>query len=189
MLTPSEKIKITKLNAIKQVVEREGGYVNHQDDKGGATNFGVTEQKAREHGYFGSMENYTIEQAIKVYEADFWDRLNLDSIHNISPELAIYLFDFSVNSGTTRAAKHLQRLLNVLNNKGKDYQDIIVDGGIGNNTISTLKQFHQKRGETGLHVLSESLNSIRIAFCIEISESNENQESFTYGWLKRIVEI
>ena len=51
MLTPSGKIKITKLNAIKQVVEREGGYVNHQDDKGGATNFGVTEQKAREHGY------------------------------------------------------------------------------------------------------------------------------------------
>lgn len=175
--------------AIQSVIEREGGYVNHPADKGGATNFGVTEAKAREHGYLGSMKDYPLAAAVSVYDVDFWQRLNLDLIAEISPVIAVHLFDFAVNSGTTRAAKHLQRLLNVLNNKEQYYPDIKVDGGIGKNTTTALNQFYKKRGDKGLKVLSESLNSLRIAFCIGISEHNESQEAFTFGWLSRIVEL
>jgi len=178
-----------KINAIKEIIEREGGYVNHPADKGGPTKFGVTEVKAREHGYQGNMENYPIEYAIAVYDVDFWQRLNLDSIAEINPVLALRLFDFGVNSGTTRAGKHLQRLLNVLNNKGQYYPDIKVDGAVGKNTLIALSDFKRNRGNNGLRVLSESLNSLRIAFCVGISENNESQETFTFGWLSRVIEL
>lgn len=178
-----------KQRAIQKVIEREGGYVNHPADKGGATNFGVTQAKAREHGYLGDMKDYKIEAAIAVYDRDFWQRLNLDLIAEINQELAVRLFDFGVNSGTTRAAQQLQRLLNVLNNKGQYYPDIKVDGEIGKTTLAALANFYQKRGSEGARVLSESLNSLRIAFCISLAEKNESQEAFTFGWLYRIIEL
>ncbi len=39
---------------IDALIEREGGYVNHPDDKGGPTCFGITEAVARAQGYRGS---------------------------------------------------------------------------------------------------------------------------------------
>ena len=40
---------------IEELIEREGGYVNHPRDKGGPTRFGITESVARAHGYSGAM--------------------------------------------------------------------------------------------------------------------------------------
>ncbi|WP_313906556.1 glycosyl hydrolase 108 family protein, partial [Shewanella algae] len=90
--------------AINEVIEREGGYVNHPDDLGGPTRWGVTQAKAREHGYHGDMRDYPVEAAFAVYDADYWQRMKLDEIGDYSPDLAVKLFDFGVNSGTGRAA-------------------------------------------------------------------------------------
>ena len=179
----------SKQIAIQKVVEREGGYVNHPDDKGGATNFGITQATAQKHGYQGNMQDYPLAAAIAVYDLNYWQRLNLDAVAKINEALAVRLFDFGVNSGTARAAKHLQRLLNVLNSKEQYYPDIRVDGGIGKQTIATLAKFYDKRGDQGIRVLSDALNSLRIAFCVGISEHDESQEVFTFGWLSRIIEL
>jgi lysozyme family protein len=40
---------------IDELIEREGGYVNHPGDKGGPTRFGNTEAVARAQGYTGPM--------------------------------------------------------------------------------------------------------------------------------------
>ncbi len=35
---------------VDALIEREGGYVDHPLDRGGVTNFGITEAVARAHG-------------------------------------------------------------------------------------------------------------------------------------------
>ncbi|MGL5838096.1 MAG: glycosyl hydrolase 108 family protein, partial [Sphingorhabdus sp.] len=40
---------------IDEVIEREGGYVHHPADRGGPTNWGITEAVARRQGYVGEM--------------------------------------------------------------------------------------------------------------------------------------
>jgi len=178
-----------KRSAIAEVIEREGGYVNHPDDRGGATCWGVTERVARQHGYHGDMQHYPVELAIDVYDAEYWQRLKLDDVANYSIDLACKIFDFGVNSGIKRAGIHFQRLLNSLNNRGTYYPDLTVDGLVGQQTISALDGFARKRGKHGLSVLAESLNGLRIAFCVGITENNESQEAFSFGWLSRIVKL
>lgn len=178
-----------KWNAISGVIEREGDYVNHPADRGGPTRWGVTQAKAREHGYLGCMKCYPRDEAFAVYELDYWHQLMLDDVSDFSTDLAIQLFDFGVNSGVSRAAKFLQRLLNSLNHKAEHYSDIKSDGWIGSATMSALKGFHEKRGDYGLIILTKSLSALRIAFCVGITEGNESQESFAFGWLSRIVHL
>ena len=40
---------------IDAVIDREGGYVNHTADRGGATCWGITEAVARAQGHAGAM--------------------------------------------------------------------------------------------------------------------------------------
>ena len=47
---------------IDDLIEREGGFVNHPADRGGATCFGITEAVARAHGYSGAMAMAKVEQ-------------------------------------------------------------------------------------------------------------------------------
>jgi len=182
----NSKIKHT---AIVEVIQREGGYVNNPDDRGGATCWGVTESVARKHGYQGDMKGYPKASAIDVYDAEYWQRLALDDVADYSIDLACKLFDFGVNSGINRAGIHFQRLLNSLNNKGSYYPDLTVDGLVGQKTITALDGFARKRGKHGLFVLACSLNGLRIAFCVGITENNESQEAFSFGWLSRIVKV
>ncbi|MCH9691564.1 MAG: hypothetical protein K0U59_05815 [Gammaproteobacteria bacterium] len=176
-----------KSNAIRAVIDREGGYVNHPDDRGGPTRWGVTQVVARRYGYQGDMKNYPINQAIAVYDQEYWR--HVDEIANYSFDIGVKLFDFAVNSGTTRAVGCLQRLLNALNNRGKDYPEIEMDGVVGPQTLAALKGFRRRRGEEGLAVLAQSINGLRIAFYVEIIERDASQEAFAYGWLARVVHL
>ena len=42
---------------IDALIDREGGYANHPSDRGGPTNFGITETVARAHGFSGPMRS------------------------------------------------------------------------------------------------------------------------------------
>lgn len=185
-MTPNNDFKN---KAIKSVIQREGGYVNHPDDRGGPTRWGVTEAVARDNGYHGHMAHYPIKLAIRVYDINYWQRLKLDRVLNYKPELATYLFDFGVNSGTYRSAITLQKVLNSLNVNGELYRDISEDGIIGKQTLDALRFYYAKRGEHGLLVLAKSINALRIAFCFDITEENPSQEQFLFGWLSRIIEL
>lgn len=181
----------TKLDQIHKVMRREGWdkYTNDPADRGDPTKWGITEQTARSQGYTLDMRDMTQSVAERIYSRMYWDSMQLDMIESIDPTLAVYMFDYGVNSGTGMAAKTLQRLLNVLNDNERHYDDIDQDGVIGGQTINALQSFFATRGEEGIDLLRDAYNGMRIGYLVSISENKESQERFTYGWLKRVVHL
>lgn len=178
-----------KQRLVAAVIDREGGYVSHKSDRGGPTNYGITQAVARDNGYSGDMRALPRSLAVRIYEARYWTSNRLDSIAPISATLAEYLFDFGVHSGPGRAAQELQRTLNVLNNRGKLFADLAVDGAVGPSTLNALADYRKLRGGAGVHVLAESVNGVRIAFCRGLAERDPRQEDFAYGWFHRVVNL
>ncbi len=174
--------------AFSDLLSVEGGYSDHKDDRGGKTNYGITEVVARAHGYTGDMKDLTQTQARAIYKAQYWDTLRLDDIAALSWPVAAELFDTGVNMGVGVAGKFLQRALNALNRQGADFQDLTVDGVVGPMTVASLKTYLGKRGDKGDDVLLRALNALQGVRYIEIAEGRPDNESFVHGWfLQRVV--
>lgn len=173
----------TPQQLIEELIGREGGYVNNPNDRGGPTNWGITEQTARAFGYHGDMRDLKRESAISIYLERYWRQTNLYKIGAIYPTLAAELFDTAVNMGPKTAGEFLQRSLNVLNRGVTDYPNISVDGAIGNMTLAALSTYRAKRGATGELVMLRAVDGLQIAKYIAIAEANPSQETFVFGWL------
>lgn len=167
---------------INDLVEREGGYSDNPNDRGGPTNYGITEAVARAFGYQGDMRDLPLDTARSIYRARYWIQPRFSDISAISPMVAEELLDTGVNMGTSVAGRFLQRALNVLNLEGKSYPDIKVDGAIGNMTVAALRAFIDKRGKDGHIVMRRVLDAQQAVRYIEIAEARPSQEDFVYGW-------
>lgn len=168
---------------IEDVIAREGGYVNHPADRGGPTNWGITEAVARAQGYLGHMRSLPRSDAAAIYKRLYWLKPQLDKLAATMPALAAELFDTGINMGTGRAAEFLQRALNALNRQAKDYPDLKVDRQIGPATLSALAAFKRVRGKEAERVLLKAVEALQGAFYIELAERNSSQEAFVFGWL------
>ncbi|MCB4860804.1 hypothetical protein K7W03_14510 [Sphingobium sp. PNB] len=168
---------------IDDVIRREGGYSNHPADRGGPTNYGITEQVARAWGYFGDMKALPRSAAATIYKNRYWSGPKFDQVSAICPAIGDELFDTAVNMGPATAGKFLQRALNVLNRGATDYPDIGTDGMIGPMTLHALEGFMKKRGAEGGEVLRKALDGLQCARYVELAEKNASQEQFAYGWI------
>ncbi len=175
--------------AFAEVLSVEGGYSDHQDDRGGKTNWGITEAVARANGYTGDMKDLTQTQARAIYKAQYWDTLRLDDVAALSWAVSVELFDTGVNMGVAVAGKFLQRALNALNRKGQDFPDLTVDGVVGPMTVANLRAYMSRRGAEGQKVLLRALNALQGTRYIEIAEGRPDNESFVYGWFAQRVEL
>lgn len=114
---------------LELVLEHEGGFVNHKKDPGGPTNFGVTQKvydayrKTRARPY-QSVKFISDDEVRNIYKLQYWDRVQGDALP-IGLDYAV--FDYAVNSGVARAAKHLQSCLGVAQ-----------DGIIGTITLAAI---------------------------------------------------
>jgi lysozyme family protein len=106
-------------DTITALIQREGGYTNNPDDKGGETNFGITAAVARAFGYTGPMGSMTQQVARDIYAQRYWHQPRFDDVDMVSELVAEELLDTGVNMGTATAGKFLQRALNVLNQGDK----------------------------------------------------------------------
>lgn len=176
----------TKLaEIIRNLIKVEGGYVNDPKDPGGETKYGITAEVARAHGYTGKMIDLTEQQAFDIYYADYVTGPRFDQVFNAGCEqLAAELIDTGVNMGPSVAVKFFQRWLTALNNGGKLYPDLEVDGRIGPRTIAALDSLIKYRGlATVDKVLTSACNSLQAARYLELAEAKGTNESFLWGWL------
>ena len=176
--------KISVEELIDDVIDREGGYVNHPADRGGETNWGITKAVARQNGFTGQMVDLPRDTAVDIYRQIYWIAPNFHKVADKAEKLAEELFDTGINMGTGTAAGFLQRALNALNRNQKDFADLTIDRRIGPATLNALGAFLRMRGADGEHVLVKAIEALQGAHYLRIAETRPSQEAFVFGWLK-----
>jgi lysozyme family protein len=179
---PASKPAASIEQLLDDLLKVEGGYSNNPADRGGPTNFGITEHVARAHGYGGDMRSLPRSTALAIYREDYWSRPGFEAVAQRMPSLAAELFDTGVNMGPKTASIFLQRALNVLNRGATDYPDISADGDIGKMTLFAIDQLKAKRANAEI-MLRRAVDCLQGARYIEIAEKNPKQEAFEAGWL------
>lgn len=146
--------------AFQIVIGHEGSYVDHPNDPGGETKYGISKRSYPNV----DIKNLTLDQAKAIYFKDFWNRLKCDEM----PDIVRYpLFDAAVNSGVSQAVKWLQEAVNSK-----------PDGIIGPNTLLAVK-FQDSQ------VVTRKMIGKRLTFMTRLN----TWPTFGRGWAARIANI
>ena len=90
----------------------EGGFADHVDDPGGATNMGITRATlagVRGHAVSkADVRALTRTEAVEIYRKIYWSQIRGDEL---PPGVDAVLFDHAVNSGAKSAVRALQGAL------------------------------------------------------------------------------
>ena len=149
---------------VEMIFRHEGGYADHPDDPGGATNMGITHKTLS--GWRGvpvtreDVRNLTREEAGEIYRANYWNALSCDAL---SPGVDLIVFDFGVNAGVSRAAKLLQKIVHVEQ-----------DGQVGPITVGASKSIDPE------HIIT-AFSEGRM----EHYRSLKHWNTFKNGWTRR----
>lgn len=177
------------MKIIDDLIQREGGYVDNRDDRGGATCWGITEAVARANGYMGDMRSLPRGFAEAVYTKRYINDPGFAKVLAISSLIGEEMIDTGVNMGVSHPGPWLQRILNALNQQQRTFPDLVVDGQLGAATLGALKTVIRQRGRDGEIVIARALNCQQGARYLDITENREQNESFFYGWMLNRVGI
>ena len=97
---------------IAAVFALEGGYVDHPNDPGGKTNWGITERVARANGFSGDMRDLTQAEAFTIYEREYIRKPGFLPLVEIDPAVAEEVIDTGVNMGPARPTRFFRRAVN-----------------------------------------------------------------------------
>lgn len=165
------------------VFSTEGGYVNDPNDAGGATNHGITEAVAREHGYTGPMQSLPKGMAQDIYIRTYIEAPKYDRVLALSPAVGTKLVDAGVNAGPGRATRWLQQSLADLSRGGRDYPPPEIDGAIGPATLGAYQALERRRGRVkACELMLKTIDSYQSAHYLRLAQGQANA-SFVVGWL------
>lgn len=168
---------------IAAVISVEGGFVDHKDDPGGATNHGMTEKVARANGYEGPMVELRKEFVVDVYYKDYILKPGFAPFLEVSPAVAEELIDSGINAGTARPSRWLQTSLNAYSQKCKLYACLTVDGKVGPATVRAYQGLEKARGKVkACQLVIKALDAQQGQHYLTLSISNPKFQSFTAGW-------
>ncbi|WP_415402651.1 holin-associated N-acetylmuramidase [Tateyamaria sp. SN3-11] len=122
----------------KEIVAREGGYVNDPDDPGGATKYGVTIHTMQRLGIDldrdGDVDVADVKQLTRKHATDIFIKHYFEGplIAELPAPLHATVFDMYVNAGGN-AIKILQRLLTEMGHP------CVIDGALGPQSIGAAR--------------------------------------------------
>lgn len=170
---------------LRDILRREGGYVDHPNDRGGATNWGVSLRYAKGVGLDldgdgdtdkDDIRLVTPEVALALYREDFYEGPRIDRL----PEaIQPVMVDWAVNSGPPRAIMGLQEVLTMAG------FPCTADGVIGPQTRRQAEAADRAMGP----YLVNALVDMREHFYRSIVARNPSQRVFLNGWLNRAREF
>lgn len=150
------------------ILLHEGGYADHPNDPGGATNFGITHKTLAAWRKVDActreeVRALTVDEAKEIYRANYWNALNCDQLPK---GVDLVTFDMGVNAGVGRAARILQEVLAVK-----------ADGQVGPITIGAANQSEPE-------FVINRFSDLRLEFYKSLS----TWETFGRGWMRRTAE-
>lgn len=158
---------------IGPLLDREGGFVDHKSDRGGATNHGITQrifsewQSARAKPY-RDVRSLTRAEAAEIYRALYWNPARCDDLPDSMRDIH---FDSAVNHGVRRAAILLQGAACATQ-----------DGAIGEKTLHAIQAMDRR-------LLRMRYIALRYRFYGDIINRDRSQLVFMAGWMNRMAEF
>ena len=151
------------------LLQLEGGYVWHPEDKGGPTNTGITLRTFRQHcgqdRTIADLKEMSYGTWCKIMKEQYWDKCRADEIS--SQSVADIVVDWSVNSGLVG----LRKVQEILSQKP--------DGIVGPKTLAAINGAEPQE-------LFERIKAARKQFYIDIVKRSPSQKVFMNGWMNRI---
>lgn len=157
----------------KIVRELEGGYADEKHDKGGPTNYGVTQETYNDWLEAGGESVRSVKEIteceVKDIYMEYWRDAKCSYIPN---PVDLLVFDCAINSGAKRAIKLLQNCLGVDS-----------DGLFGKQTNSALIE---EVNCIGAENLADIYLKEREWWYLDIVRRDPKQRKFLNGWLNRL---
>jgi len=164
---------LTDADIINAIIEREGGFVDDPEDRGGATKYGITQDTlSRWLGRAATrdeVKSLTKTNAYDIYLHFYLLEPNFHEIRNM--HLRELLVDCGVNHGTSRAARWFQEAVGVER-----------DGVIGPKTMGAYILLNE-------NLVFYRVCAIRIKFYAGIVAHTPVQVKFLRGWINRATEF
>ena len=163
----------------------EGGLVDHPDDPGGITNYGMSLRWLRSEGLdVGDIDGdgdinaddiraLTPARAALLFREKFWDACRLGDLPQLT---ATCHYDCAVNTGPFQATLLTQRACNSL--VGPYGVKLAVDGIFGKNTRAFLMKYTTPK-------LAETMIALRENFYRDLVARKPKLAVFEKGWLNR----
>lgn len=146
-------------SAFEALVGHEGGHVDHPDDPGGETKYGISKRSYPDVNIAG----LTLDDAKAIYRRYYWDRVKSDELPS---ELRFLLFDAAVNAGVAQSIKWLQRAVGARD-----------DGVIGPITLAAIES-------KNAHKIARKFLGQRLKHMTDL----KHWDQFGRGWARRIAD-
>lgn len=160
------------------VLDKEGGFSDHPQDKGGPTNMGITwktfaEWQGIDHAglspegrekLVADLKALTRREAAEIYRANYWLPMRCGDLPG---PVALMLFDFGVNAGGRTAVKALQRVAGVTD-----------DGSVGPKTLAAVRAMDPMK-------LLDQMAEARLAYYRGLADF----ATFGNGWSARTQQV
>jgi len=162
----------------------EGGYVNHPNDRGGPTKFGVTQRALDDYKRItgktlGPPRSLARPDAEDVYDA-LISNYRLDQIAD--PTVREQVIDIAVTSGIGTAG---QLLLDVLQDRGYGVRTDPKDHVIGSRTLGVIRNLVDSDKSAELNRINNALLKRREQQLKKLIQTDPTQAKFEKNWFKR----